>query len=130
MTNSEKQIIVCENAPKAVGPYSLGVRSGGFIFLSGQLGLDPATQEFVPGGIEEQTERALQNISNILETQGLTLENVVKTTVFLRDMSEFSKMNAVYGSFFVVDPPARSTVEVSGLPKNGLVEIEVIAVRP
>ena len=130
MTNSEKQIIVCENAPNAVGPYSLGVRSGGFIFLSGQLGLDPATQEFVPGGIEEQTERALRNISNILETQGLTLENVVKTTVFLRDMSEFSKMNAVYGRFFKFDPPARSTVEVSGLPKNGLVEIEVIAVMP
>ena len=106
------------------------MRSGGFIFLSGQLGLDPATQEFVPGGIEEQTERAMRNISNILETQGLTLENVVKTTVFLRDMSEFSKMNTVYGSFFKVDPPARSTVEVSGLPKNGLVEIEVIAVRP
>ena len=129
MVNSEKEIIVCENAPKAVGPYSLGVKSGGLVFLSGQLGLDPATQEFVPGGIKEQTARALQNITNILETQGLTLESVVKTTVFLRDMTEFSKMNAVYGSFFKTNPPARSTVEVSGLPKNGLVEIEVIAVK-
>jgi 2-iminobutanoate/2-iminopropanoate deaminase len=130
MANSIKEIIICEYAPKAVGPYSLGVRSGGLVFLSGQLGLDPATQEFVPGGIEEQTARALQNITNILETQGLTLDHVVKTTVFIRDMAEFSKMNAVYGSFFKTDPPARSTVEVSGLPKNGLVEIEVTAVKP
>lgn len=130
MVETEKEIIECENAPKAVGPYSLGIRTGKLVFLSGQLGLNPKTQEFVDGGIEEQTTQALENLSNILKTQGLDLDHVVKTTVFLKDMSEFSKMNSVYGRFFKDNPPARSTVEVSGLPKNGLVEIEVIAVIP
>ncbi len=130
MVETKKETIECENAPKAVGPYSLGIRTGKLVFLSGQLGLNPKTQEFVDGGIEEQTTQALENLSNILKTQGLDLDHVVKTTVFLKDMSEFSKMNSVYGRFFKDNPPARSTVEVSGLPKNGLVEIEVIAVIP
>jgi len=130
MVKPNKEIITCDNAPKAVGPYSLGIKSGSLIFLSGQLGLDPETQEIVAGGIEEQTARVLQNISNILQAQGATLDHVIKTTVFLRDMNEFSKMNAIYSRFFQANPPARSTVEVSGLAKNGLVEIEVIALTP
>ena len=126
----KKEKIVCENAPKAVGPYSLGIKSGDMVFLSGQLGLDPKTQDLAAGGIEGQTAQALENATHILETQGLDLSHVVKTTVFLKDMGEFGKMNEVYGRYFTANPPARSTVEVSGLPKGGVVEIEVIAVHP
>jgi 2-iminobutanoate/2-iminopropanoate deaminase len=123
----DKKIFSSENAPAAVGPYSMGVKTGNLVFLSGQLGLNPATGEFVEGGIVEQTRQSLSNLENVLKSNGLGMENVVKTTVFLKDMSDFSKMNAVYGSFFKGDYPARSTIEVSALPKNGRIEIEAIA---
>jgi len=123
----DKKIFSSENAPAAVGPYSMGVKTGNLVFLSGQLGLNPATGEFVEGGIVEQTRQSLSNLENVLKSNGLGMENVVKTTVFLKDMNDFSKMNAVYGSFFKGDYPARSTIEVSALPKNGRIEIEAIA---
>jgi 2-iminobutanoate/2-iminopropanoate deaminase len=123
----DKKIFSSENAPAAVGPYSMGVKTGNLVFLSGQLGLNPATGEFVEGGIVEQTRQSLSNLENVLKSNGLGMENVVKTTVFLKDMNDFSKMNAVYGSFFKGDYPARSTIEVSALPKNGKIEIEAIA---
>jgi len=124
----EKEIIKSKKAPAAVGPYSVAVRVGKMVFLSGQLGLIPETGNFIEGGVEEQTRQAMTNLKNVLEATGLTMENIVKTTVFLKDMHQFTEMNAVYGTFFNQEPPARSTVEVAALPKNGLVEIEAIAV--
>jgi len=124
---SKNEVITSKNAPKAVGPYSLGIRSGDFLFLSGQLGLDPATGDFVEGGVEEQTKQALKNIQNVLKDNGAGLGDVVKTSVFLSDIHDFPKMNAIYATFFKNDPPARSTMQVGALPKLGLVEIEVIA---
>ncbi len=123
----KKEVLKSLKAPKAVGPYSLGIRSGGFLFLSGQLGLDPESGEFVEGGVEAQTRQALLNIKNVLQEAGSGLSDVVKTSVFLSDIADFPKMNAVYAEFFVNDPPARSTIQVGALPKLGLVEIEVIA---
>lgn len=122
-----KDVITCSTAPKAVGPYSVGIKSGDFLFLSGQLGIDPSNNDFVKGGVEAQTRRALLNLQNILKEAGVDLSNVVKTIVFLSDINDFGKMNAVYAEFFKADPPARSTMEVSALPKSGLVEIEAIA---
>ncbi len=124
---SSKQIIVSEKAPKALGPYSVANRIGELVFTAGQLGLDPQTGELVPGGIEAETRQALTNIQNVLDAAGASLDQVVKTTVFLRDMSEFSRMNTIYGQFFTENFPARSTVQVAALPKNGAVEIEVVA---
>lgn len=126
MNSEEKKVISSEKAPKAIGPYSQGIQAGGFMFLSGQLGLLPESGEFAEGGVEAQTRQALTNLKSILESQGLSLGNVVKTTVFLQNMSEFPKMNAVYAEFFKEAPPARSTVEAAALPKAGLVEIEAI----
>jgi 2-iminobutanoate/2-iminopropanoate deaminase len=123
----KKEVLTCTKAPKAVGPYSVAIRSGDFLFLSGQLGLDPTSGDFVAGGVEEQTRQALLNIQNVLKENGADLSMVVKTTVFLNDINDFAKMNAVYATFFEIDPPARSAVQVSALPKLGLVEIEVIA---
>jgi 2-iminobutanoate/2-iminopropanoate deaminase len=123
----EKQIITAEKAPKAIGPYNVGVKAGGFVFSAGQLGLDPLTNELVPGGVEAETRQSLTNLANVLAAAGSSMDRVVKTTVFLRDMADFAKMNAVYGTFFPQDPPARSTVQVAALPKGGAVEIEVIA---
>lgn len=125
----DKKIITTENAPKAIGPYSVAVSANGFVFTSGQLGLDPATGTIVEGGIEAETRQALKNIKAVLEAAGSSLALVVKTTVFLRDMNDFSRMNAVYGEFFTENPPARSTVQAS-LPRNGAVEIETVAVVP
>jgi len=122
-----KNIVFSENAPKAVGPYSVGTSANGFVFLSGQLGMDPKTGQFADGGVEAQTKQALENIKNILADQGLRLGNIVKTTVFLKDIKDFSKMNAIYNGFFTSEFPARSAVQVAALPKDGLVEIEVIA---
>jgi 2-iminobutanoate/2-iminopropanoate deaminase len=123
----KKKVLTSSTAPQAVGPYSLGIRSGGFLFLSGQLGLDPTSGRFVEGGVEAQTRQALLNIKSVLQDAGSDLSDVVKTSVFLSDIEDFSKMNAVYAEFFENDPPARSTMEVGALPKLGLVEIEVIA---
>jgi len=121
-----KQVLNTENAPKALGPYSQGIKAGDLIFLSGQLGLDLKTNDFAAGGVAEQTRQAITNLQHIIESGGSALDNVVKTTVFLKDMNDFQAMNAVYGEFFKSDPPARSTVQVAALPKNGLVEIEAI----
>jgi 2-iminobutanoate/2-iminopropanoate deaminase len=123
----KREIVHTDKAPKAIGPYSQAIRTDSMIYTAGQLGLDPATGEFVAGGVEEQTRQSLTNLKNVLEAAGSSMEKVVKTTVFLKDMADFLKMNPVYGEFFAENPPARSTVAVAGLPKGGLVEIEVIA---
>ena len=123
------EIISTPDAPKAIGPYSQGIAMNGFLFTAGQIALDPATMEVVAGGITEQTERVMQNLQNVLAAAGLSLANVVKTTVFLQDMAEFAPMNEVYARFFGPHRPARSTVGVGGLPRGVRVEIEVIAAR-
>jgi 2-iminobutanoate/2-iminopropanoate deaminase len=129
---TKKQIITSEKAPKALGPYSvanrISVASGELVFTAGQLGLDPQTNELVPGGVEAETRQALTNVKHVLEASGSSLECVLKTTVFLRDMADFPKMNAIYAEFFTANFPARSTVQVAALPKGGAVEIETIAV--
>jgi 2-iminobutanoate/2-iminopropanoate deaminase len=122
-----KQIIQTEQAPKAIGPYSQAIKSNGFVFASGQIPIVPETGEFVAGGIAEQTEQVLKNLSRVLEAAGSALNRVVKTTVFLADMEEFAAMNEVYGKFFSDEPPARATVEASRLPRDARVEIEAIA---
>ena len=116
-----------DRAPGAIGPYSQAIKAGGFVFVSGQIPIDPQTGAFVPGGIAEQTEQVLKNLSAVLEAAGSSLSQVVKTTVFLADMSEFSAMNEVYGKFFTNAPPARATVAAAGLPRDARVEIEVVA---
>ena len=123
----EKKVIQSENAPKAIGPYSPGVMVCDLVFLSGQLGIDPSSGEFVQGGVEAQTEQALKNLRSLLISNGGDLSDIVKTTIFLADIKDFSRVNEVYGSFFTDCPPARSTIQVAGLPKGGLVEIEAIA---
>ena len=123
-----KEIVVAEKAPKAIGPYSAGVKAGNFVFTAGQLGINPENGEFVPGGIEAETRQALKNLSAVLEAAGTSLANVVKTTVFLRDMGDFGAMNAVYAEFFTADYPARSAVQPACLPKDAAVEIEAVAV--
>ena len=124
-----KKVIFTEKAPAAIGPYSQAVEVNGMVFLSGQIPVDPATGEFVPGGVTEQTIQVFENIQNVLAEAGLTTANIVKTTVFLADMSLFAEMNAVYAKYFEGDFPARSAVAVKALPKGALVEIESIAVR-
>ncbi len=121
-----KEIITTKNAPVAVGPYSQAVRVGEMVFTSGQLGINPLNNQLVEG-IENQTRQALKNIENILEATNSLLDNAIKVTVFLRDMNNFSKMNEIYGEYFTKNPPARSCVEVSKLPKDAEIEIEVMA---
>ena len=123
-----KEIVATERAPRAIGPYSQAVRSGNFLFASGQIPIDPATGEFVAGGITEQTEQVMRNVSAILEAAGASLQQVVKTTVFLADMDDFTAMNEVYSRFFGEDPPARATVQAARLPRDARVEIEAIAI--
>ena len=122
-----KEIIVTELAPQAIGPYSQGVKTGGFVFLSGQIALDPATGELVAGGIAAETERVMENIAGALAAAGLGFESVVKTTIFLTDLADFGVVNGIYGKRFPVTPPACSTVQVAALPRGACVEIEVIA---
>lgn len=122
-----KKIISTERAPKAIGPYSQAVISNGWAFLSGQIPLDPATNQILEGGIGVQTERVLENLKSVLEAAGSSLERVVKTTVYLKDMGEFAVMNEVYGRYFASNPPARATVEVARLPRDVRVEIDCIA---
>ena len=122
-----REIISTENAPRAIGPYSQAVRAGGFVFASGQIPIDPATGEFVAGGVAEQTDQVLRNVSAVLEAAGTRLDRVVKTTVFLADMNDFIAMNEVYGRFFGEQPPARATVQAARLPRDAKVEIEAIA---
>jgi 2-iminobutanoate/2-iminopropanoate deaminase len=122
-----KRIVATDKAPAAVGPYSQGVCVGDFIFTAGQLGIIPGTKEFAGPDIEAQTRQALENLKAVLEAGGSCLEHVVKTTVFLQDIGEFARMNAVYAEFFPEGPPARSAVQVAALPLNGRVEIEAVA---
>ncbi len=124
-----RNVISTEKAPKAIGPYSVAIQTDGMVFCSGQIALDPATGELIAGDVEAQTRQVLTNLKNVLDASGSGLEHVVKTTVFLKDMADFPKMNAIYGEFFTTAPPARSTIAVAGLPKGGLVEIEAIALR-
>lgn len=127
MTCRDKTIISTDSAPKAVGPYSLATAGGPFVFTSGQIALDPKTNTLVEGGIEAQTRQVLENLKAVLKAGGSCLANVVKTTVYLQNMTDFSAMNAIYAEFFNDQPPARSTVQVAGLPKNALVEIDAMA---
>jgi 2-iminobutanoate/2-iminopropanoate deaminase len=129
MTSHDREVLTSEKAPKAIGPYSAGIRTGNLVFVSGTIGIDPRTGEFSPGGIEAETRQALQNLTHVLEAGGSSLDRVVKTTVFLRDINEFSKMNSVYAEFFPKEPPARSTFQVAAVPKGAAVEIEAIAIR-
>lgn len=122
-----KKIISTEKAPKAIGPYSQAIVVDRLVFTAGQVGLDPATMELVQGGVEAQTRQVLTNLRYVLETADSGLHSVIKTTVFLQDLADFAKMNAVYAEFFPENPPARSTVQVAGLPKGALVEIECVA---
>lgn len=122
-----KETVKTTKAPQAIGPYSQAVKAGNFVFCSGQIPLDPATMTVVEGGVGVQTRRVLENLAAVLDAAGSSLEKVVKTTVFLKDMNNFAEMNGVYGEFFKDNPPARATVEVARLPKDVLVEIEVIA---
>lgn len=128
MSNSYvKEILTCTKAPKPIGPYSVAVKVGNLIFTSGQLGLSPESGNLVDGGIQEQTRQVMENIKNILEENGASMDSIVKTTVFLKNISDFVAFNEVYGGFYKNDPPARSTIQVAALPKDGLVEIEIIA---
>ena len=123
-----KQIIATDRAPRAIGPYSQAVRAGNLVFASGQIPIDPATGEFVAGGVAEQTEQVLRNLTSVFAAAGVELNQVVKTTVFLADMEDFAAMNEVYGRFFGEQPPARATVQAARLPRDAKVEIEAIAV--
>ena len=122
------ETISTENAPGAIGPYSQAVKTGNMVFLSGQIPIDPQTGEFVSGGVAEQTEQVLKNLSAVLEAAGTSLNNVVKTTVFLADMNDFTAMNEVYARYFSENKPARATVQAARLPRDARVEIECIAV--
>jgi len=122
-----REVVATENAPKPIGPYSQAIKANGFIFLSGQTPLDPATQQLVTGGVAEQTERTLKNLEAVLKAAGSSLDKVVRCGVFLKDMNDFAAMNEMYGKFFKSNPPARSTVQAARLPKDCLVEIDAIA---
>jgi 2-iminobutanoate/2-iminopropanoate deaminase len=123
-----KEIITTQNAPGAIGPYSQAIKAGGMVFCSGQIPTDPATGQFVSDSVGEQTEQVLKNLSEVLAAAGASLNDVVKTTVFLADMNDFAEMNEVYGRFFSENKPARATVEAARLPRDARVEIECIAV--
>jgi len=122
-----RDVISTKDAPAAIGPYSQAIRANGFVFVSGQIPIDPATQQLVSGGVAEQTDRVFKNLSGILQAAGSSLEKVVRASVYLKNMGDFAAMNEVYGRYFTAAPPARATVEVSRLPKDVLVEIDVIA---
>jgi 2-iminobutanoate/2-iminopropanoate deaminase len=124
--STKRTVIATELAPQAIGPYSQAIRAGDFLFTAGQVPIDPATGQLIEGDISAQTRRALLNVRAILEAAGTSLQKVVKTTVFLANMNDFSAMNAVYAEFFPANPPARSTFAVAGLPRNALIEIETI----
>jgi len=127
---ASREVVESKDAPKAIGPYSQAIKAGEFVFCAGQIALDPATGQLVTGDIAAQTERVLKNLSAVLAAAGTDLDHAVKTTVFLKNISDFSAMNEVYGRFFKTAPPARSTVAVAQLPRDALIEIEVVAVLP
>lgn len=128
MDTRKRDVLIASGAPQAIGPYSVGVRWGGLVFTSGSIGTDPETGELVDGGIKAETRQALENLSQVLKAGGSSLERVLKTTVFLADLDDYSLMNEVYEGYFSQDPPARSAVGVARLPKGAAVEIEAIAV--
>ena len=125
-----KKIISTPSAPSAIGPYSQGVEAGGLVFVSGQLAFVPETGELLEGSVAEMTERSLRNIEAVLKAAGCTLGDVVKTTIFLRDMADFAEVNQAYAAFFPAEPPARSCVQAAALPRGAALEIEAIAVKP
>jgi 2-iminobutanoate/2-iminopropanoate deaminase len=122
-----KDVVLTDRGPKPIGPYSQAIKSNGFVFVSGQIALDPKTGEFVGADVRQQTERVLENLKAIVEASGVHLNHVVKTTVYLKDMNDFAAMNEVYARYFTLSPPARSTVQAARLPKDALVEIDVVA---
>jgi len=122
-----KNVVLTDRAPKPIGPYSQAVKANGFVFVSGQIALDPKTGEFAGTDVKQQTERVMENLKAILETSGAPLNHVVKTTVYLKSMDDFAAMNEVYARYFTMAPPARSTVQAARLPKDALVEIDVVA---
>lgn len=124
----KKEIISTDMAPKAIGPYSQAVKVGNFLFISGQIPIDPKTGELIEGNIKEQTKRVLENLKGIMESLGGSLENIIKTTVFLKNIEDFHDMNEIYAEYFKENPPARSTIEVSRLPRNVSIEIEAIGI--
>jgi len=124
----KKQAVTVANGPSAIGPYSVGIQAGEFVFTAGQIGLDPATGNIVSGGVEAETRQALENLKKILEAAHSGLDQVVKTTVFLQNMGDFAAMNAIYAQYFAEPYPARSAIQVAALPKNAQVEIEAVAI--
>jgi 2-iminobutanoate/2-iminopropanoate deaminase len=124
----KKRVVQTEKAPKAIGPYSQAIQAGNFLFLSGQIPLDPVTGELVKGDIRQQTRQVLENLKGVLESQHLGMEDLVKVTIFLKDMENFSQVNGVYAAYFPSSPPARSTIEVARLPRDADIEIEAIAI--
>ena len=125
----EKKVVATKEAPPAIGPYSQAIKAGGFVFTAGQIPIDPATGKLIEGDVKAQTERVLKNLSAVLAAAGSNMDRVVKTTVFLKNMSDFPAMNEVYGQFFKNEPPSRSTVQVAALPKDALLEIDVVALQ-
>jgi 2-iminobutanoate/2-iminopropanoate deaminase len=125
----EKKVVATKEAPQALGPYSQGIKAGGFVFTAGQISIDPATGRLLEGDIKAQTERVMKNLSAILTAAGSSMDRVVKTTVYLKNLSDFTAMNEVYAQFFKNEPPSRSTVQVAALPKDALVEIEAVALQ-
>ena len=125
----EKKVVATKDAPQPIGPYSQAIKAGGFVFASGQIALDPATGKLIEGDIKAQTERVLKNLSAVLAAAGSSMDRVVRTTVFLKNISDFPAMNEVYGQFFNNEPPSRSTVQVAALPRDALLEIDVVALQ-
>ena len=128
-TTSTKEVVATKAAPEAIGPYSQGIKFGNMLFLAGQIPIDPKTNQLNTGSIEEQTKLVLENLKAVLAANGMTMDDVVSTTVFLKDLNDFGKMNGVYGSYFKDKPPARATVQVARLPRDVLVEISAIAAK-
>ena len=124
-----REVVATKEAPSAIGPYSQGVKVGNLLFLSGQGAISPTTNQLIAGSVEEQTKQVMENLSAVLRAAGMSMENVVSTTVYMKDVNDFGKMNAVYGSYFKASPPARATVEVARLPRDALVSISAIAVK-
>jgi 2-iminobutanoate/2-iminopropanoate deaminase len=124
---AQKQIVSTSGAPAAIGPYSQAVRANGFVFLSGQIPLDPASGKMIEGGIEEQTRRVMANLGAVLEAAGSSFERVVRTTIYLVDLADFTKVNEIYGAHFPKDPPARATVQVAALPRGAKIEVDLVA---
>jgi 2-iminobutanoate/2-iminopropanoate deaminase len=125
----EKKVVATKEAPQAIGPYSQAIKAGGFVFTAGQIAIDPATGKLIEGDVKAQTERVLKNLSAVLAAAGSSMDRIVKTTVFLKNMSDFPAMNEVYGQFFKNEPPSRSTVQVAALPKDALIEIDAVALQ-